>query len=48
MSAEVEDIKDWLNNGAIAVGQGSALIKNDSSLEDLKLKVQTLINHLNS
>lgn len=48
VSAEVEDIKDWLNNGAIAVGQGSALIKNDSSLEDLKLKVRTLINHLNS
>lgn len=48
VTAELEDINEWLNGGAIAVGQGSALIKNDISLEELQTKVQELLNLLNS
>ena len=48
ITAEIEDIKEWLNGGAIAVGQGSGLLKNNQSLEDLKSKTQELLNHLNS
>lgn len=48
ISSEFEDIKEWLNGGAIAVGQGSALIANDTKMEDLKNKITELFNHLNS
>ena len=48
VTAEIEDINEWLNGGAIAVGQGSALIKNDISLEELQTKVHELLNLLNS
>lgn len=48
ISSEFDDIKEWLNGGAIAVGQGSALIANDTKMEDLKNKIKELFNHLNS
>ncbi len=48
ISSDASDIKDWLSSGAIAVGQGSALIENNIDLTTLKSKVETLLNQLNS
>ena len=48
VSSEIEDIKDWLSGGAIAVGQGSALIKDGISMDELKTKVQNILHLLNS
>lgn len=46
ITAEFDDIKEWLNGGAVAVGQGSALIKSGVSNEQLTLKVQELLTQL--
>jgi 2-dehydro-3-deoxyphosphogluconate aldolase/(4S)-4-hydroxy-2-oxoglutarate aldolase len=47
VSADVDDINEWLKGGAIAVGLGSSLIKKDFSPEQLKEKVQNLLQQLN-
>lgn len=47
VSADVDDINEWLKGGAVAVGLGSSLIKKDFSPEQLKKKVQNLLQQLN-
>ncbi|MFN4364880.1 bifunctional 4-hydroxy-2-oxoglutarate aldolase/2-dehydro-3-deoxy-phosphogluconate aldolase [Chryseobacterium hispalense] len=47
VSADVDDINEWLKGGAVAVGLGSSLIKKDFSPEQLKEKVQNLLQQLN-
>lgn len=48
VTAHIDDINSWLSGGAIAVGLGSALIKNDSSPAELTANVQDLLKLLNS
>jgi len=48
VTPEIEDINEWLKGGAIAVGQGSALIGANSTSEEIKSKTQHLLNLLNS
>jgi hypothetical protein len=45
--AETEDIREWLNGGAIAAGLGSSLIGKDSNEEELTLKTKNLLQQLN-
>jgi 2-dehydro-3-deoxyphosphogluconate aldolase/(4S)-4-hydroxy-2-oxoglutarate aldolase len=47
INADVDDITEWLNGGAIAVGLGSSLIKTDFTSEQLTEKVQNLLQQLN-
>ena len=47
INADIEDITDWLNGGAIAVGLGSSLIKIDFTSEQLTENVQNLLKQLN-
>ncbi|KFE99076.1 bifunctional 4-hydroxy-2-oxoglutarate aldolase/2-dehydro-3-deoxy-phosphogluconate aldolase [Chryseobacterium luteum] len=47
INADVVDITEWLNGGAIAVGLGSSLIKTDFTAEQLTEKVQNLLQQLN-
>lgn len=48
ISADAEDISEWMSRGAVAVGLGSALIKKDLSYDQLKEKVEQLLSQLNS
>ena len=45
--AETEDIREWLNGGAIAAGLGSSLIGKDCNEEELTQKTQNLLQQLN-
>ncbi|SHG42042.1 2-dehydro-3-deoxyphosphogluconate aldolase / (4S)-4-hydroxy-2-oxoglutarate aldolase [Chryseobacterium oranimense] len=45
--AETEDIREWLNGGAIAAGLGSSLIGKDNNEEELTLKTKNLLQQLN-
>ncbi len=47
ISADFDDITDWLEGGAIAVGLGSSLIKTDFTAGQLIEKVQNLLQQLN-
>jgi len=47
ISADFDDITDWLEGGAIAVGLGSSLIKTDFTAGQLTEKVQNLLQQLN-
>lgn len=47
VSADIDEINEWLKGGAVAVGLGSSLIKKDFSPEQLKEKVQNLLQQLN-
>ncbi|CEJ68940.1 KHG/KDPG aldolase [Chryseobacterium oranimense G311] len=47
INAETEDIREWLNGGAIAAGLGSSLIGKDSNEEELTLKTKELLQQLN-
>ncbi|MCJ7935936.1 MAG: hypothetical protein MUW56_20480 [Chryseobacterium sp.] len=47
INAESEDIREWLNGGAIAAGLGSALIGKDVNGEELTLKTRNLLQQLN-
>jgi 2-dehydro-3-deoxyphosphogluconate aldolase/(4S)-4-hydroxy-2-oxoglutarate aldolase len=48
INAELEDIMEWLNGGAIATGLGSSLIGKDSNEEELTLKTKKLLQQLNN
>lgn len=45
--AETEDIREWLNRGAVAAGLGSSLIGKDVNEEELTLKTKNLLQQLN-
>ncbi|SDG24372.1 bifunctional 4-hydroxy-2-oxoglutarate aldolase/2-dehydro-3-deoxy-phosphogluconate aldolase [Epilithonimonas hungarica] len=45
--ADAQDISEWMNGGAVAVGLGSALVKKEFSDEQLKEKVEQLLFQLN-
>ncbi|WP_312900841.1 bifunctional 4-hydroxy-2-oxoglutarate aldolase/2-dehydro-3-deoxy-phosphogluconate aldolase [Chryseobacterium taichungense] len=47
VSADTDDINDWLKGGAVAVGLGSSLIKKDFTSQQLTEKVQNLLQQLN-
>ncbi|MDG4653541.1 bifunctional 4-hydroxy-2-oxoglutarate aldolase/2-dehydro-3-deoxy-phosphogluconate aldolase [Chryseobacterium arthrosphaerae] len=47
INAELEDIMEWLNGGAIAAGLGSSLIGKDCNEEELTRKTQNLLQQLN-
>ncbi|WPO81363.1 bifunctional 4-hydroxy-2-oxoglutarate aldolase/2-dehydro-3-deoxy-phosphogluconate aldolase [Chryseobacterium sp. JJR-5R] len=47
ISADAEDIKNWLEGGAIAVGLGSSLIKTEFTAGQLTEKVRNLLQQLN-
>lgn len=47
INAELEDITEWLNGGAVAAGLGSSLIGKDSNEEELTLKTTNLLQQLN-
>jgi len=47
INADFDDITEWLEGGAVAVGLGSSLIKTDFSAEELTEKVQNLLQQLN-
>ncbi|SEH32568.1 bifunctional 4-hydroxy-2-oxoglutarate aldolase/2-dehydro-3-deoxy-phosphogluconate aldolase [Chryseobacterium culicis] len=47
INAAPEDIKEWLNGGAIAAGLGSSLIGKDVNEEELTLKTKNLLQQLN-
>lgn len=47
ISADFDDITDWLKGGAIAVGLGSSLIKTEFTAGQLTEKVQNLLQQLN-
>lgn len=47
IAADAEDIKEWLNGGAVAVGLGSSLIGKDFNEEELILKTKNLLQQLN-
>lgn len=47
ISADFDDITDWLKGGAIAVGLGSSLIKTDFTAGQLTEKVQNLLQQIN-
>lgn len=47
INAEAEDIREWLNGGAIAAGLGSSLIGKDVNEEELTLKTKNLLQQLN-
>lgn len=48
VSADADDINGWLNGGAVAVGLGSALIREDQTAEQLTEKVKDLLHKLNN
>ncbi|MEY8759073.1 bifunctional 4-hydroxy-2-oxoglutarate aldolase/2-dehydro-3-deoxy-phosphogluconate aldolase [Chryseobacterium tongliaoense] len=48
IAADAEDITEWLNGGASAVGLGSALIKADFSTGQLTENVKKILQKLNS
>ena len=47
INAESEDIREWLNGGAVAAGLGSSLIGKDTHEEELTLKTKKLLQQLN-
>ncbi len=47
INADVNDITEWLKDGAIAVGLGSSLIKTNFTSEELTEKVKDLLLQLN-
>lgn len=47
ISADFDNVTDWLKGGAIAVGLGSSLIKTDFTAGQLTEKVQNLLQQLN-
>lgn len=47
INAETEDIREWLNGGAIAAGLGSSLIGKDVNEEELTMKTKNLLQQLN-
>lgn len=47
INAELEDITEWLNGGAVAAGLGSSLIGKDVNEEELTLKTKNLLQQLN-
>ncbi len=47
VSADADDISGWLKGGAVAVGLGSALIREDQTAEQLTEKVKDLLHQLN-
>jgi len=47
VNANVEDIKEWLKGGAMAVGLGSSLVKSDLNEEQLTEKVKNLLQQIN-
>ncbi len=47
INANAQDISEWMNGGAVAVGLGSALIKKEFSDEQIKEKVEQLLSQLN-
>ncbi len=47
INAEFEDIREWLNGGAVAAGLGSSLIGKDVNGEELTLKTKNLLQQLN-
>jgi len=47
ISADFDNVTDWLKGGAIAVGLGSSLIKTEFTAGQLTEKVQNLLQQLN-
>ncbi|MFS4428451.1 bifunctional 4-hydroxy-2-oxoglutarate aldolase/2-dehydro-3-deoxy-phosphogluconate aldolase [Chryseobacterium sp. S90] len=47
INAEFEDIREWLNGGAVAAGLGSSIIGKDVNGEELTLKTKNLLQQLN-
>lgn len=48
ISSDSEDILNWIDGGAVAVGLGSSLIQPNLSSEEFKDKVEELLTQLNS